>query len=266
MINIRDLRLQLGPRLLLDIAALHIGQQERVALVGPNGAGKSTLLRVLAGRAPAPWQGWVELLGQDLAPQRPLCERARLAVVPQGAPLVGRLSARDNVLTGALARCGAWGAWGFYPAAIQAEADEWLDRLALRRHAHTRADKLSGGERQRVAIARAALQRPQLLLADEATAQLDPRAAEQACAWLQQAAGAGALVTVLHQLELLPLVATRVIGLREGRIVLDAAVDDSPALQQSLRALYRANSADDTVAATEATPSFHPSLLTPSTP
>ena len=132
----------------------------------------------------------------------------------------------------------------------------------MRRHAHTRADKLSGGERQRVAIARAALQRPQLLLADEATAQLDPRAAEQACAWLQQAAGAGALVTVLHQLELLPLVATRVIGLREGRIVLDAAVDDSPALQQSLRALYRANSADDTVAATEATPSFHPSLLT----
>ena len=68
----------------------------------------------------------------------------------------------------------------------------------------------------------------------------------------------GALVTVLHQLELLPLVATRVIGLREGRIVLDAAVDDSVALQQSLRALYRANSADDAVAGTATTHPFHP--------
>jgi phosphonate transport system ATP-binding protein len=266
VIDIQDLQLQIGPRRLLDIGTLQIGPRERVALVGPNGAGKSTLLRVLAGQAPAPWQGRVALLGQDLAPDRPLLERARLAVVAQGAPLVGRLSARDNVLTGALARCGALGAWGFYPADIEAEADAWLDRLALRRHAATRADKLSGGERQRVAIARAALQRPQLLLADEATAQLDPRAAEQACAWLQQAAGEGALVTVLHQLELLPLVATRVIGLRDGRIVLDAAVDDSPALQQALRALYRANSADDAVTATATTQSFHPSLLTPSTP
>jgi phosphonate transport system ATP-binding protein len=265
VIDIQGLQLQLGPRRLLDIATLRIGAQERVALVGPNGAGKSTLLRVLAGQAPAPWQGRVELLGQALAPTQLLRERARLAVVPQGAPLVGRLSARDNVLTGALARCGAWGAWGFYPASIEAEADAWLDRLALRRHAHTRADKLSGGERQRVAIARAALQRPLLLLADEATAQLDPRAAEQACAWLQQAAGSGALVTVLHQLELLPLVATRVIGLRDGRIVLDAAVDDSPALQQALRALYRAAPADDATAAADAPHNFHP-LLTPSTP
>ncbi|WP_374659937.1 phosphonate ABC transporter ATP-binding protein [Inhella sp.] len=246
MIDIEQLELQVQGRRLLAIPRLQIREGERVAIVGPNGAGKSTLLRLLGGNAPAPWQGRVHVLGRAL----PLLgealrqHRAELAQIPQGLHLVGRLSARDNLLCGALARTQGWAAWracclGRFPAELEAEADAWLHRLGLAALAHTRADRLSGGERQRVAIGRAAMQAPRLLLADEASAALDPRAAQQACDWLREAAAGGGQITVLHQLELLPSLAERVIGLRAGQIVLDRAVNDSPALHAALSELFR---------------------------
>ncbi len=244
-IHIEGLHLQLGERCLLAIPQLHIASGERVALVGPNGAGKSTLLRLLSGQAPAPWRGRLEVLGQTLAPgsavQRTL--HRRVALVHQGLHLVDRLSARDNLLIGALARCEGLAAWraglaGRYPPKMESEADAWLQRLGLSALANHRVDRLSGGERQRVAIGRAALQQAELLLADEPTAQLDPQASSQACQWLRDAAGSGTLISVIHQLELLPRLATRVIGLRGGVVVLDRLVDGSPSLQRALSELY----------------------------
>jgi len=246
-VHIEGLQLKLRDRCLLSIPHLQIAPGERVALVGPNGAGKSTLLRLLCGQAPAPWRGRLEVLGLVLSPdtavQRTL--RRRVALVHQGLHLVDRLSARDNLLIGALARCEGLAAWraglaGRYPAAIEAEADGWLQRLGLSALAHQRVDRLSGGERQRVAIGRAALQQAELLLADEATAQLDPQASAQACQWLRDAAGSGTLISVIHQLELLPRLATRVIGLRGGTVVLDRLVDVGPSLQRALSELYEA--------------------------
>ena len=262
MIRIEALRLHLDGRVLLDIPRLDIAPGGRVALVGPNGAGKSSLLRLLAGQAPGAWQGRVELLGRSLPVQGEALRalRAELAWVPQGAALVGRLSARDNLLNGALARCAPSAAWrGRFPAAIEAEAEDWLHRLDLQALADTRADRLSGGERQRVAIGRAALQHPRLLLADEATAALDPRAAAQACAWLRRAAdpdgsACGALLVVLHQLELLPALAERVIGLRDGRLVLDRPVDASADLAAALAELYAMTPARRAPAAAHALP------------
>jgi phosphonate transport system ATP-binding protein len=244
-VHVEALRLELGERCLLAIPHLHIAPGERVALVGPNGAGKSTLLRLLGGQAPAPWQGRLQVLGQTVTSGAALPRdlRQRVAMVHQGLHLVDRLSARDNLLIGALSRCQGWAGWraglaGHYPAAIAAQADAWLQRLGLSALAQHRVDRLSGGERQRVAVGRAALQRPELLLADEATAQLDPQASAQACQWLDQAVARGSLISVVHQLDLLPRLASRVIGLRAGRVVLDRAVDDSPSLQQALRELY----------------------------
>lgn len=257
-VHVEGLRLQLGERCLLAIPQLHIAHGERVALVGPNGAGKSTLLRLLGGQAPAPWQGRLEVLGQRLSPGAavPRTLRRRVALVHQGLHLVDRLNARDNLLIGALARCEGIEAWraglaGRYPAAIEAEADGWLQRLGLGALAQRRVDRLSGGERQRVAIGRAALQQAEVLLADEATAQLDPQASAQACEWLRDAAGPGTLISVIHQLELLPRLATRVIGLRAGGVVLDRQVDDSPSLQRALSELYEPEAARPIAPATQ---------------
>ena len=268
-LRIDHLRVRVGGRCLLAIPQLQIGDGERVALVGPNGAGKSTLLRVLSGQGPsaahAPWQGQVQVLGatlpQPAAALRTL--RAQVAVVHQSLHLVNRLSARDNLLIGALARCRGVAGWqaallGRYPGHIEAEADAWLQRLGLTALAGARTDRLSGGERQRVAIGRAALQQPGLLLADEATGQLDPQAARQACGWLREAAGTGTLVAVLHQLDLLPHMADRVIGLRDGHIVLDRPVDGSAALQEALAALYTPSAPSGEPAG----PTPHPQLQT----
>ena len=96
--------------------------------------------------------------------------------------------------------------------------------MGLPAKAQVRVDQLSGGERQKVAIARMLMQRPRLILADEPTAALDPQAAAEVCALLAEAARGATLVSVVHNPALLPLLADRVIGLRQGRICFDLPV------------------------------------------
>ncbi len=99
----------------------------------------------------------------------------------------------------------------------------------------TRADRLSGGERQKVSLARLRLQRPKLLLADEPTSALDPGAAQQACNALVALAADATLLTVVHDTELLPCLADRVIGLKEGRLIFDVPLKAlSPDLLKNL--------------------------------
>ncbi|MGB8149132.1 MAG: ATP-binding cassette domain-containing protein, partial [Azonexus sp.] len=101
----------------------------------------------------------------------------------------------------------------------------------------------SGGERQKVAIARLLMQGPRLILADEPTAALDPAAAAEVCHLLRKAAAEATLITVVHNPSLLPLLADRVIGLRQGRIAFDlpiAAVDD-----EKLVNLYRPDAGEE---------------------
>lgn len=238
-VHLRDVRVVAGARVLLDVPQLCIEAGERVAVVGPNGAGKSTLLKVIGGALPAS-QGHVRVLGRELGPdaRMPLTAsqrrafHAELGLLMQGLHLVARLTARENVAIGALASLRGLERWRsllrWYPPALQAEADAALAAMGLADRAGTRADHLSGGERQKVAVARLQLQRPRLVLADEPTSALDPAATSLICGALHTAAsGAGrTLVTVLHDLTLLPQLADRVIGMVHGRIAWDRALAD----------------------------------------
>jgi phosphonate transport system ATP-binding protein len=212
-------------RTTLDIARLSLQAGERVAIVGPNGAGKSTLLRCLSGFA-SPVAGRVQVLGRELgvgiAGDELRQLRREVAQVLQGLHLVQRLSALDNVLIGALGRLSGWRSWArLHREADVAEALRALDTVGLRTQSQQRTDRLSGGERQRVAIARMLMQRPRLVLADEPTASLDPASAREVCALLRGSAAHATLITVVHHIDLLPLLADRVIGLRDGRLVFD---------------------------------------------
>ncbi|MEF8730690.1 MAG: ATP-binding cassette domain-containing protein [Candidatus Accumulibacter meliphilus] len=230
-------------RALLDVDALDIRQGERIAIVGHNGAGKSTLLRLLTGFMPAA-HGTVEVLGHKLAQPstnelRAL--RSEVGQIHQGLHLVTRLSALENVLIGSLGRLSGlrvWRSWvRCFPAAEIAHAEAALHAVGLLPRAQTRADRLSGGERQKVAIARLLVQQPKLILADEPTAALDPVAAGEVCHLLAQAANHATLISVVHNPALLPILAERVLGLKQGRLAFDlpiAAVDD-----QKLMNLYR---------------------------
>ena len=228
-IELRNVRCDIGHRTVLDIAQLRIAPGERVAVIGHNGAGKSTLFRLLTGFM-APSQGSAQVLGRDLGQGLGARElrllRQEIGQVMQGLHLVGRLSVLDNVLIGALARVPGWRSWArVFPAVEVTRARAALQQVGMLARAEARADQLSGGERQKVGVARMLVQGPRLILADEPTAALDPAAAAEVCQLLAASAAGATLITVVHNPALLPLLARRVIGLRQGRMAFDLPVD-----------------------------------------
>jgi phosphonate transport system ATP-binding protein len=126
-----------------------------------------------------------------------------------------------------------------YPKALRREALENLDRVGLGDRAFQRADTLSGGQQQRVAIARTLMQRPSLLLADEPVASLDPESSAQVMDVLFRIVVEDQLTVIctLHQVELALGWAQRIVGLRDGQVVLDRAVDNLD--QQAVMDVYR---------------------------
>lgn len=244
-ITLHKLCVQVGTKVLLDIASLRINAGERVAVVGHNGAGKSTLLRCLNGFL-LPTHGDVLVLGRSvgtLGAAVALRElRAEVGQLMQGLHLVHRVSALDNVLMGLLGARSGWRTWArVYSAQDRADAQAAMLDVGMLHKADVRADHLSGGERQKVAIARMLMQRPKLILADEPTASLDPLAASEICSLLARAAAGATLITVVHNPSLLPLLADRVLGLKNGRLAFDLpvhAVDDL-----TLTRLYRPDAA-----------------------
>ncbi len=240
-IALKNVCCQIHGQTVLDIPALTVAAGERVAIIGHNGAGKSTLFKVLTGFM-RPTHGEVQVLGRSLgvaldARQWRLL-RQEIGQVMQGLPLVGRLTALDNVLIGALGRVGGWRSWArVFPAAEIERANLALQQVGMLARASTRADQLSGGERQKVGVARMLMQGPRLILADEPTAALDPTAAAEVCQLLVSAAAGATLLTVVHNPALLPVLADRVIGLRQGKVAFDLPV--SQVDDRQLVGLYR---------------------------
>lgn len=213
-----------------------IRQGDCVALVGANGTGKSTLLRCCLGIVP-PDAGEVALLGQNLFALGPAARRglrARTGLVGQKHNLVPRLSVLSNVIHGLLGQQSGPQYWvqALAPAPARAAAMEALDKVGLADLALRRADRLSGGQSQRVAIARALVGNPRFLVADEPCASLDPQAGEEVMALLISLVKRGG-VTVLftsHNVRHALNFGDRVLGLKGGRMAIDAAAADvSPA-------------------------------------
>jgi phosphonate transport system ATP-binding protein len=216
-----------GPAVLSGVD-FEVAAGETVALIGANGAGKSTLLRSLV-RLIDPDRGKVDLLGTrvDLLSSQGLRRfRRRIGFVFQRHNLVTRLSALSNVIHGSQAR--HRGPRGWYQSLAAAderyEALACLDQVGLADIASRRADRLSGGQSQRVAIARMLMQRPHFVLADEPVASLDPKAGTEIMELLcRLVRGRGlAMVFTSHNLEHAVAYSDRVVGLRSGRIDLNA--------------------------------------------
>lgn len=204
---VEGLSVALGGRAVLSGVSLSVAPGEVVAVEGESGSGKTTLLRAAAGLLPH--GGAVRSGG------------ARPALVFQGHALARRLSARDNVLVGALGRIGFFRAAArLWPADEVALAGECLARVGLGPLGARRADTLSGGQRQRVAVARALMQRAPVLLADEPVASLDPANADAVLSLLRGLArdeGLAVLVS-LHQPELARRSADRRLDIVDGRV------------------------------------------------
>lgn len=230
----------------LDGITLNIDAGERVAVVGPSGAGKSTLVNLINGRVRfdgAEISGDVDVLGAEPAALGAAARRrhaARIGTVRQSLDLVGPMQVVHNVNAG---RLGTWSAWRslwslFRPNGPDRVAD-LLELVGLDRTlVDARVDQLSGGQQQRVAIARLLAQSPQLVVADEPVASLDPELSTAVLGLLAHPPGdeAWTLLVSLHQPGLARRHADRVVGLRAGRIEFD--VPSSDLTDDDLAALY----------------------------
>ncbi len=241
MLVIDNLSRSFGATRAVDRVSVSIPRGQFVGVIGRSGAGKSTLLRMI-NRLVEPSEGRISLDGRDVTrlEGRALREwRRSCAMIFQQFNLVGRLDVLNNVLMGRLAHTSAWRAfprlWSYEDRAIALSA---LDQLDIAGLAAQRAEDLSGGQQQRVAICRALVQEPEIVLADEPVASLDPRNAKivmDALLRINKHFGLTVLCN-LHSLDLARTYCDRLIGMAQGRVVFD----DVPAAltEEVARQLY----------------------------
>lgn len=213
----------------LDKVSFAIDTPQFTVLLGSSGSGKTTLLRAIAGLASLD-AGQIHIAGTALTPANLAGVRRRIGMVHQEFGLADRLTAAQNVMAGAAVHL-SWPRLLFqaYPRQVRRRACHLLAEVGLTEvQANRKARDLSGGQRQRVGIARALIGEPQLFLADEPVANLDPQTAAGILALLREAVsahGAGVLCS-LHQTDLACQFADRIIGLKAGRLVFDGTPAD----------------------------------------
>ena len=213
-----------GDTVALDDVSFEISDGEFVVLLGPSGAGKSTLLRILNGLT-TPTEGTVEFNGQPIDSM----PTSNVGMVFQMHYLVEGLSAYKNTLSGALSRSSTFGSLlNRFGEEDKQMALEALDTVGLLEEAEQRASSMSGGQQQRVGIARALTQNPDLLLADEPVASLDPKAAQDVMEYMRRAAVDRNLTSIvsLHQVNIAAHFGERFIGLRDGQLLFDVGPDE----------------------------------------
>lgn len=239
MISIRNLRKSYGSNHVLHGIDMDVKAGEFVVMLGLSGAGKSTLLRCMNGLN-QPDSGQLQVGGIDLMSRHSRRELARhVAMVFQHHNLVQRLSVRKNVLTGRLGQVGTLASvLQLFKQSDIALADACLQRVGLAHKADERTEALSGGQMQRVGIARALAQQPQVILADEPVASLDPKTARSVLQYLREATRELGIAVVcnLHQVDYAREFGDRIVGLSQGRMVFDGV----PAMldEAALNAIY----------------------------
>jgi phosphonate transport system ATP-binding protein len=225
MISIRQLSKHYGSNPVLRGIDLDVAAGEFVVVLGQSGAGKSTLLRCINRLARAD-SGTLNVAGIDaLACPDTSVLRREVAMIFQHHNVVPRLSVLKNVLTGRL------GSVGTLASILQ----------LFRRE---RTDSLSGGQKQRVGIARALAQRPQVILADEPIASLDPKTARLVLQYLRDATRELGITVLcnLHQVEYAREFGDRVVGLAHGNLVFDGKA--SSMTDADLARIYPGQSAE----------------------
>jgi len=199
----------------LDGVSLHVDTGEFVAVMGPSGCGKSTLLHMIGG-LDRPTDGLVKIEGKDLSSMDDDdltdLRRQHIGFIFQFFNLIPTLDALDNTALPLVLG-------GTKPADAQSRAAEWLEKLEVADRSTHRPEELSGGQRQRVAIARSLVTEPTLILADEATGNLDSKAAQEFATLLREIVDRWerSILLVTHDPRISSF-ADRIIHMEDGQI------------------------------------------------
>jgi phosphonate transport system ATP-binding protein len=202
-----------------------------LVVIGLSGSGKSTLLRCI-NRLVEPTSGQIILDGADItaASSGELRQiRRDIAMIFQQFNLVKRSSVMRNVMAGRLGYVNPWlSLLGIFPKEDRERARRALKLVGISEKANNRADALSGGQQQRVGIARALMQEPKLLLADEPVSALDPATSHSVLKYIEQINQSEGVTVLcsLHFLSLARTYATRIIALKDGRMMFDGLPDE----------------------------------------
>lgn len=230
-------------QLVINDLDLTVAKGEKIAIVGPNGAGKTSLFDLICGEL-ALSEGSLfvreKSVGELYSESRQLrLHKAKIARINQNLGLVEHLSALENVMMGRLCYMSpVYSPLRFYPRGERLLALECLDRVGLADFSKNIVKQMSGGQRQKVAIARALAQKAEIILADEPTAALDPAASYAIAELLVDIASSQqiTLISILHDMALLPVLSDRVIGIRSGRVIFDHGSETLS--HQTLRGFY----------------------------
>lgn len=247
VLRIRDLGVMYENGVIaLDSVSLDVREGEIVSVIGRSGAGKSTLLRCING-IQKPTRGYVELNGVDVG----TLDRGELRKLQQKVGfiwqeynLVLRSSVMTNVLCGRLGYCQGFGSLlRYFSRADREIAVRSLERVNMLHRATQRGDRISGGEKQRVGIARALAQQPEIILADEPVASLDPELSWQIMRDLARVARDEGVPTIIniHSVELAREFSDRIVGIAKGQVAFDGL--PSQLDQAALHAIYRTEDA-----------------------
>jgi phosphonate transport system ATP-binding protein len=247
MLRLEGVVKSFGGKRAVDQVSLVVPAGQLLGVIGQSGSGKSTLLRMI-NRLGDPTAGQIRFGDTDVTALRGRALRqwrARCAMIFQQFNLAGRLDVLTNVMMGRAFHVPPTRAllklWTDAEKAMGLSALEGLDMARL---AGQRADTLSGGQQQRVAIARALVQEPEIILADEPIASLDPRNTQVVMDALQHINRHFGITVIcnLHSLDLARKYCDRLVGLAAGRVVFDGA--PAALTDHGARDLYGLESAD----------------------
>jgi phosphonate transport system ATP-binding protein len=240
IIKINQISKNYERKIALSSLSFVVEKGELIALIGPSGAGKTTLLNLLA-TILQPDSGELIVDGKPLSQYTDQKQRAKkIGIIRQQFDLVGQLAVIHNVLAGRLAD------WGFFKSLFslfipqeKRAASQALERVGLPDKLYERTSNLSGGEQQRVALARLLMQKPEIILADEPVASLDPARAEDILNMLTKLAKEEqqTVIASLHSVEYARKYFTRLIALKNGEIFFDLPAEQ--VTDQQLQELYQ---------------------------
>jgi len=234
MIKVENIKKQYNGSFVLNGVSMSVKTGEAVALIGPSGSGKTTLIRAVNGFV-VPDSGKVKVRGKEINYRNKESlrqTRKKIGMIYQLFNLVERTSVMENVMSGALGRLDS--GINLISSTVgllfhRREREKAMDILrfvGIEDKAFERVDRLSGGQKQRVAIARALMQEPELLLADEPIANLDPKTSKKILELLlriNEDKGI-TIVTVLHHIESVKDNFNRVVAMKNGSICFDGAI------------------------------------------
>lgn len=235
MLKIENVSKSFGKLKVLKNISLEVNKGDRVVIIGPSGSGKSTLLRTINYLA-KPDSGKIYFNNKLLNNENISLYRQKIGMVFQNFNLFNNLNVMDNIILAPVKL-------GIYSEKeARDKAMDYLNRINLTDKAKVYPSSLSGGQKQRVAIIRTLMMKPEVILFDEPTSALDPEMVREVQEMMVELANEGmTMVIVTHEVSFVKKVATKIVFMNEGRIILTGSYDEIMKSDNEMVKLFLSN-------------------------